>query len=510
MTTTEHRRTNPAFIAKALSITIGMLLLVGSIYWQTGTHQFVNFDDNEYVTHNEMVVRGITYESFIWAFTTFHAGNWHPLTWLSHMLDCQLFGLNPGRHHFINVIIHALNSILLWTALWLLTGEIWKSAFVGILFAVHPLHVESVAWVAERKDLLCAFFMMTAMIFYGLYVKKNSLGHYTASLLGFVLGLLSKPMIVTFPFLLLLMDFWPLQRHGSPENHKGVTRSKLYLIKEKLPFFLLSIISCVVTYLAQKSGGAVRSFDLIPFSQRAANALLAYMLYIKKMLYPGAMAVIYPYPQTFPFWQLFTALVLIALLTLFFIVKAGKYPYTFVGWFWFIGMLIPVIGLIQIGPQAMADRYTYIPMTGLFIILAWGIPDLLPAMKLKKFLLISAAAVFISTFLRIAWIQTQYWQNGFTLFQHAVDVTENNGLAHNNLGNVFFRAGYFDLAFKHYSEAVRIWPNDSTAHSNLGAVYVRKGELEKAVGHFEKALELDPSNVDAGKNLENTLAALKK
>ncbi|MBL7207805.1 MAG: glycosyltransferase family 39 protein, partial [Desulfobacterales bacterium] len=406
-----------------------LALTVLAVYWQVGNHEFVNYDDKDYITENQHVQAGLTLKSIAWAFTSTHAGNWHPLTWLSHMLDCQIYGLNPCGHHFTSVFFHILNSILLFLVFKRMTGAFWKSAFVAALFALHPLHVESVAWAAERKDVLSAFFWMLTMGSYIRYVERPGTNRYLLVLLFFALGLMAKPMLITLPFVLLLLDYWPLGRfhvrkpeaaQPSEEKPQKDTKSKkrksrkrlaknavqakkttgsdyqwslaLSLLWEKIPLFVLAAASSVVTFFVQQSGGAVRSLDALPLFVRISNALVSYISYIVKMILPHNMAILYPHPKDFSIWQVAGACLLLACISFIAIRSMKRYPYFAVGWLWYLGTLVPVIGLVQVGLQSMADRYTYIPLTGIFIIIAWGISDLAAKWCYKKEWLAAATA----------------------------------------------------------------------------------------------------------------------
>jgi hypothetical protein len=497
-------------ISRSIVIVIALVLLVWIVYAQTLKHPFINYDDDEYVTQNKIVSQGLTFKGIIWAFTTNHAGNWHPVAWLSHMLDCQLYDLQAGLHHLTSLMLHMANAVLLWLFLKTATGETWKSGMVAMLFAVHPLHVESVAWIAERKNVLCTFFMMLALIFYVFYTREKHIKYYLLSGGSFLVGLMAKPMLVTFPFLLLLIDLWPLDRYRGSNKRASFFSLNRQLILEKIPFVLFSAISSVITYIAQKSGGAVRSWDAVPFFLRIQNAVVAYVIYLKKMLIPGDLSIIYPHPGMFAPWQPWTAFLLLTALSVLFVSLCKRHPYTMVGWCWFLGALIPVIGLIQIGSQAMADRYTYIPLTGLYIILVWGFCDITSRLPLRALLRGLSTGIALGMLTWMAWIQVHYWRDGLTLFQHALKVTQNNSIAHNNLGNIYYRQGHLDQAFRHYLEAVRIQPNFAEAHNNIGAAFVRMGRLETAAKHFRRSLLLNPENPHAIKNLANTLQAMGK
>jgi len=492
---------------------ISLLLILAIIiaYGQVKNFDFVGFDDQDYVTENKQVQKGLTVEGIRWAFTIFHAANWHPLTWLSHMLDCELYGLNPMGHHWTNLIFHMVNSILLFIVLELMTGAMWRSAFVAALFALHPLHVESVAWVSERKDVLSTFFGLLMIFSYDRYVKIRSLKNYLLVIIFFCLGLMSKPMLVTFPFVLLLLDFWPLKRFNYKNDYlfqsertahydfKGIYR----LILEKIPLFIPVVISCILTYFAQKSDGAVQELVHLSIKSRIANALVSYVNYVLKMFWPSKLAVFYPHPgETLPVWQIFGAACLITCACFLAIRAAKKYPYIVIGLFWYLGTLVPVIGLIQVGEQAMADRYTYIPLIGLFIIATWGALDIFEKWHYQKKHLILFAMIILSALTARTIFQIRHWKNGVTLFEHAVKVTKNNYKAHNNLASALHPID-LDRAIFHYKEALRIHPKYVTALCNLGLALYKKGNYEEAALYFTKALNIDPQKTDTRMDLAN-------
>ena len=376
-------RTRPEF-----PVCLFLTLIIAAVYFQVRNHEFVDYDDNTYVRINPHIQSGLNREGISWAFTSTRAGNWHPLTWVSHMMDVQLYGMNVGGHHLTNVVFHILNSLLLFLLLRRMTGDIWQGAFVAGLFALHPLHVESVSWISERKDVLSAFFWTMTMWSYVWYVERPGVARYLMILLFFIMGLMSKPMMVTLPFVLLLLDYGPLKRFGFCQSDCGGAFFKdssiLYLVWEKTPLFALSGASSVVTYAVQKSEGAVASLNAWPFSLRLENAIVSYAAYLGKMIWPFNLAVLYPYQQRLPWWQVSGAFLLLLAVSLA-AVKAGRRcPYFIVGWLWYIGTLVPVIGIVQVGMQAMADRYTYIPLIGLFIIIAWGGYEVFPSCRNKK------------------------------------------------------------------------------------------------------------------------------
>jgi tetratricopeptide (TPR) repeat protein len=476
-----------------------LVIAVLAVYWQVGNHEFVNYDDDQYVTENRHVQAGLTLESIAWAFTSTHASNWHPLTWLSHMLDCQIYGLNPPGHHFTSVFFHILNSILLFLVFKRMTGAFWKSAFVATLFALHPLHVESVAWAAERKDVLSTFFWMLTMGAYILYVENPGIKKYLLFVLLFALGLMAKPMLITLPFVLLLLDYWPLGRFNK-------SSLALPLVWEKTPLFVLAAASSVVTFFAQQR--AVGSLEAFPIIVRISNALVSYISYIVKMILPHNLAVLYPHPKDFPMWQVAGACLLLVFISFMAVKTFKRRPYFLIGWLWYLGTLVPVIGLVQVGSQAMADRYTYIPLTGIFIIIAWGVSDLAVGWRYryKKEGLAAASAILLSILMVATWFQVGHWTNSITLFKHAINVTVNNSVAYNNLGNALKNQGSVSEAIKHYTEALRIRPNYAKAHNNLGNALADQGKIPEAIRHYYEALRIKPDFAKAHYNLGNALA----
>jgi len=496
---------------RELLICTFLIVATLAVYWQVTDHGFVSYDDNVYVTENPNVRGGFSGENVIWAFTEFHAGNWHPLTWLSHMLDCELFGLKAGMHHLTNLLFHIANSILLFFVFRRMTGAIWQSAFVAALFALHPLHVESVAWVAERKDVLSTFFWMLTMWAYVRYTERPGVNRYIWVVILFALGLMAKPMVVTLPFVLLLMDFWPLGRLklGSADEGDDSSSKKsldLHLIWEKIPLFVLVLFSCVMTFLSEDGGGSVRSFDQFPLSIRLPNALVSYVDYVGKMIWPEGLAAFYPQHESIALWKSAGAGVLLFLMSVMFIRAARSRPYLTTGWLWYVGTLIPVIGLVKVGDQSMADRYTYLPLIGLFIMAAWGFPELTKRWRYRPIVLATLAGIVVSVFMVSSWLQAGHWKNDVFLFKHAVNVTANNYLAQIKLGVVARGQGRLQEAADHYLEALRVKPNYVDGHINLGNVLALQGKMDEAIKHFRKALQFNPEAEDAHNGLGNALA----
>jgi Tfp pilus assembly protein PilF len=475
------------------------------VFWQVRDHAFINLDDDLYVTENNYVKSGLNLESVMWSLTSLHSSNWHPLTWLSHMLDVHLFGLKPGRHHMTSVFFHVVNSLLLFFVLKRMSTDRWQSAFVAALFALHPLHVESVAWVSERKDVLSTFFGLMAIWSYARYAEGTERNWYLAALLFFILGLMSKPMLVTLPFVLLLLDIWPL---GRLQIDKTAGRIGLQswptirpLVAEKIPFFALTAAAIGVAYLAQKTGGSIAALEMYPLSLRFANAVVAYGNYIIKMMWPFNLTVFYPYLWKLPLWQVFTTGLALMAITVLVIKTLPTRPFMFVGWFWYLGTLVPVIGLVQVGVQAMADRYTYVPMIGLFLMVAWGIPQLARKwhgkMKLRTIMSVAVLAALTT----VSWFQVRYWKDSNTLYQRALDVTSNNYVIHLNLGFALADQGRFEDATLQYKAALQIKPDFERAHVGIGLALKSQGKLTESIDYYQKLLKAKPGYAGVQYNL---------
>jgi len=486
-----------------------LVIAILAVYWQVRNYSFVNYDDSQYVTQNHNVQAGLTLESITWSFTAVQASNWHPLTWISHMLDCQLYGLEPGRHHLTNVLLHILNSLLLFLVFMRMTGKLWQSGFVAALFALHPLHVESVAWISERKDVLSTFFWMLSLWGYLRYVERPGVCRYLLLLFLFILGLMTKPMLVTLPFVLLLLDYWPLNRFQSGSsgdgNHSIQRPFDFGLVWEKIPLFLLSAVSSVITYIVQKSGGAVNSLAAIPFHDRIANAIVSYVSYIGKMIWPTNLAVFYPYPESVLLWKVAGAGLLLVVVPVVIFRMVRTKPYFAVGWLWYIGTLVPVIGLVQVGLQGMADRYTYVPLIGIFVIIAWGVPDFMPKWRYRRIGFTVTIAAILAIIMITTRLQIRYWSNSVTLFEHALEVTVDNCIVHAKLGEALAGQGKIDAAVRHYHEALRIKPDFVAALLNLGVALKEKGELNEAINCFSKVLRMKSNRADAHSELGDTL-----
>jgi len=504
---------------KVICLLLGSLIL--AVYWQVQYHEFINYDDNRYITENKYVKSGFSTDSIIWAFTTSHASNWHPVTWLSHILDTQLYGLNPKGHHLTSLALHIANSLLLFLVFTRMTGAVWKSCFIAAVFALHPINIESVAWAAERKSVLSTFFWFLTMWTYIHYLKKRNLARYSMLVLFFALGLMSKPMLVTLPFVLLLLDYWPLNRleitrskiilSNDIENSVETKNSFLYLLFEKIPLLILVTGSCIITFLVQKWGGAVVPLETISSTTRISNALVSYIDYLGKMVWPKSLSVFYPYPiDELYFWKgLASGLILIGI-TLVAIRLIRKVPYLAVGWFWYLGTLIPVIGLVQVGQQSMADRYAYIPLIGIFIIIAWGLSDLLENYYLKKKLLPILTGIFFSVLITLTWTQLQYWENSIKLFKHTIAVTEKkypsfSGM-YNNLGVALINKMKYEDAIPPIKESINIQPSYSEAHNHLGNAQFGLKRFSEANNHYKEAIRLNPNYFEAHINFANSLS----
>jgi len=472
------------------------------VFAQTLRYDFVNYDDPRYVYQNARITSGINFANVAWAFSHIHSENWHPLTTITHMLDCHLHGLNAGWHHFTNVLLHCLAVVLLFVALERMTGALWRSAFVSAVFAVHPLHVESVAWIAERKDVLSAFFFMLTLLAYFHYTRARSIGRYLTVALVVALGLMSKPMLVTLPFVLLLLDYWPLGRFEAHRSNTG--RQVLQLILEKIPLIALSAVSSFVTFLAQR--GAIGWTEQLPVSARISNALVAYVIYIRQMFWPTRLAVFYPHPENrLPVLEISLAFIVLVGITAAACVFRKKAPYFMTGWFWYLGMLVPVIGLVQVGWQGHADRYTYLPQIGLYITVTWAVTDLTRSWRFQRMALGVAALIVVGALTWRGWLQTSYWRDSETLFTHALAVTSNNDVALNNLGIIFLEKGQLDDAISKLQAAIDLRPENAPAHDNLAKALLKKGQVAEAMVHYRKFLEIEPENVEARNTLGTAL-----
>jgi Flp pilus assembly protein TadD len=494
---TAERTDKSFFIFACLVLALGTLAL----YWPVGGFQFINFDDNEYVSENPVVSAGLTWHGVAWAFDGVHVGNWHPVTWISHMLDCQLFGVNAGAHHLVNVFFHIADTLLLFGFLRYATGANWRSACVAALFAWHPLHVESVAWVAERKDVLSAFFWLLTIIAYARYAQQFKIQSskfkvsYALALVFCALAMLSKPMAVTLPFTLLLLDVWPLRRIS---NFKFQISNVAGLLVEKIPFFVLSLALCAVTFLAQRGAGAMSPVE---WSSRLGNVPVAYARYLSKAFWPVDLAIVYPYVYHWPAAAIAGSVLLLAVVSVLALVLLRREPWMAAGWFWFLGTLVPTIGLVQVGAQSMADRYFYVPSIGLFVVLVWGAAELCSGRRNGKVMLSLLGGSALAGCVLCSSVQILYWRSSASLFLHALKVTHGNYVADNALGKTFEQAGDNARALVLYREAVRIEPRYAVSQYNLGLCLIGLGMKDQAFEHLAAAARLDPGNPDAQFNL---------
>jgi Flp pilus assembly protein TadD len=555
----------PRFPAWLLAVLL--VLVTVALYWPATSHDFVNYDDDLYVTDNAQVMSGLTWNSLKWAWLNPVAANWHPVTVLSHMTDCQVFGLKPWGHHLTNVLLHALNAALVFALLQQMTGLRWRSLFVAGLFAFHPLRVESVAWVAERKDMLSGFFGLLALIFYARYAQRSVISNqwpvtgsqspkvagpnngprtrdhrllitdhrslfYLLSLFCFALGLMSKPMLVTWPLVMLLLDYWPLRRMKNAEcrmqnvatadtqhttrNTDHVSRFTLHapistplrLVTEKLPFFALAALASLMTFVVQQHGGAMKGAEKLALGVRIGNALISYARYLGKLFWPTDLAVFYPHPGYWALGKVLLAGGLVLGVSGLLWTWRRRIPYLLVGWLWFLGTLIPVIGLVQVGKQAMADRYTYLPSLGVLVLVVWGACDLTRRWRYRVPGLSALGGAAIVFCLALTRQQLKIWKDGEVLFRHALQVTGSNYVAHKFLGDALDKKGQLDEAISHYQEALRLKPDDALVYNNLGVAFDKKGQSEDAIRQYREIIRLEPDRPFAHYNLGNAL--LKK
>ncbi len=488
-------REHPLGSGRAWWISAGLVLLNVLVFGPMWRYGFVTWDDPQYITQNPFVAQGLTAESIAWAFTTGYAFYWHPLTWISHMLDIQLYGFEAGGHHITNLVLHMASTVILFAVLRSMTGAMWRSAFVAALFAVHPLRVESVAWIAERKDVLSTLFWMLTLWAYAAYVRSPARGRFLAVLGFFAAGLMAKPMLVTLPFGLMLLDVWPLRRDIS------LRRS----VVEKLPLMGLAVASSVVTFLTQNQMGAVAALEALPVTTRLANALVSYAAYIGMMFWPVNLAALYPF-LPLAAWKVAVAVVVLAAISAVAWRFFRSYPYLLVGWLWYLGTLVPVIGLIQSGGQSMADRFTYVPMIGLFVMVAWGAVDLTGQRPRRQSWLAIAAGLLVVACAAASSVQLRYWSDSVTMWRRALAVTTANWRAHINLGYDLSAQGEGNEAIAEFNEALRIRPDFAEGHNNLGAALAQQGKLADAIPHYLRALELKPDYAEAHGNLGVALA----
>ena len=519
-------------VSNKLFICFFLLILTIIVYAPIKNYEFINFDDGSYVYKNETVQTGLTAESIKWAFKvikTDETAYWHPLAWLPHMLDCQLFGVNPGMHHLSSLFYHLLNTLLLFLVLTRMTGALWKSAFVAIIFALHPINMDSVVWISEKKNLLSTLFWLLTMLAYAHYASRPTILRYFLVLIAFALGLMAKPMLATLPCALLLLDFWPLYRFkwfrksqirenqinkksSSPNTTPTFQEASLFrLISEKIPMLFLSFGTIGLSYYSLQHNSQIQNEATVPMALRISNALVSYFQYIWHLIWPVNYAIFYPFPEAIPIWKPIIAALALIILTALVIIYSKKKPYLAVGWLWFLGTLVPVIGLINAGLwPAMADRWAYVPFIGLFIIIAWGVPDFFSRFRAKKIILTGAAILSIIILAAATSVQLKYWKNSHALFQHAINVTQNNHIAHMHVGTSFNEKNNHKQALKHFLKAVEIKPNYSEALENAGYEFTNLKNYSKALQYYKKALLFAPSKAELFNKIGNAYAYMKK
>lgn len=508
-----HTRTQaPAVMPsqnRTVAFTCALLAFVTfAVYWRVKDNEFINFDDNIYITENVPVLGGLTWPDVKWAFTTGHTGYPHPLTWLTHQFDYQVYKNWAGGHHLTSVAFHVANALLLFLFLWRTTRLLWRSAFVAAVFALHPLHVESVAWIAERKDLLCGFFFFLTLHAYVSYAKETSLYYYVLALLFFAAGLLSKPMIVTLPFVLLLIDIWPLGRmkFGASKPDRSATPTVMRLVAEKVPFLLLAIAWSVITLIVQKEGGGLARMETVDVGARIATATVSYAVYVWKTLWPHNLALFYPYSRHLPWLIVLGALALLVVISAMCIKRRNSSPFLLFGWLWFLGMLVPVIGILQIGGQARADRYTYLPQTGLTIALTWTAFNLSKSWRHRRALLTGTAVIVLALLAWRTWDRTSVWHDSESVWRDTLAATAPNYTAHVQLCDALLRQGRIDEAIAEAAMAVRLQPNGVEGHSNLAIALSKKGDMENALNQWQRALDIEPNRPKLHYNIATVLA----
>lgn len=492
----------------SIFIVLMLVVLTLGVYWPVQNFEFINYDDQLYVTGNFRIQNGITFKSIKDTFTNFHTGHWHPLTMISHMLDWQLYGKKAGGHHWTSVVIHIINAILLFFLFRNLTGALWRSAFVAALFAIHPINVESVAWIAERKNVLSTFFFILTLLFYAWYVKQPGWKRYLPVLVCFALGLLSKPMLVTLPFVLLLMDYWLLKRiniNTQNEANKKVllkeAKEKLkFLIVEKVPLFILTAFSVFFTYYASLYVNDIQSFESLPVIKRISNAVFSYALYVKKLFWPNDLSVFYPFSDI-AIWQISLSAIFLVSITFFVLKYFRKHPYLFAGWFWFIGTLVPVIGIVQVGSQAMADRYAYITFIGLFVMIAWGMQKVSSKNNYLKNMFVFASVLMIMLLTAATYHQVKLWSNTTTLFEDAIKKNPDNYLAYQIVGLEMYKKGENEKALQLNDMAIKANPRIHAAYNNNGLTLIKMGKRDEAIKNFEMAIQVNRFASEAYYNL---------
>jgi len=492
---------------QAVFICLVLVVTTFAVYYPVLDYDFVNFDDPLYLEENRFVRLGLAPESIIWAFTDGIAttGYWAPLTLLTLLWDSQIYGMQAGGYHLTNLLLHCINTLLLFVLFRRITGAIWSSALVAMLFAIHPLHVESVAWVSERKDVLSTLFWVLTLWAYAKYTEAPGAGRYMIAIILFILGLTAKPMLVTLPFILLLLDYWPLGRFPvrGTANRKIYLRKATGLVLEKLPFMIIALVAALGAYLGQHAAGTVTPLTGIGLETRISNTLIAYSGYLRDMFWPVNLAVLYPHPGDLPVWMPLLAAVLLCGVTIVVLRRMVTWPFLFLGWFWYLLTLAPVSGIVVIGPHATADRYTYVPLIGLFVMIAWGVPKLMARFPGKKIWLATSSLVALSALTVLTHKQIQHWENSFTLFTHTLAVTSNNPIAHNNLGLALEKRGNTNAAIEHYREALRIKPDYLIAYNNIGNALLKQGNIDAAIRQYREALYLKPDYAKAHNNIGN-------
>jgi protein O-mannosyl-transferase len=499
-------RTEPGRMRNSRLVILSIFLvgITWAIFAQTAHHQFINYDDPLYVLENAHVRSGLSWRGVEWAFTHVHSQNWHPLTTMSHMLDCQLFGLNPGAQHLVNVFWHSIAALLLFILLRQATGSMWRSVFVAAVFAIHPLRVESVAWISERKDVLSGAFFMLTLLAYVHWTRRQTVGRYITMSIFFACGLMSKPMLVTTPIVLLLLDYWPLQRMLRTEN--GGERTIWNLIIEKIPFFVLLEGSVAMTLWAQNF--ALGSTELLPLKWRITNAVYSYFEYIQQTFWPSDLIPFYVHPENrLEVWRLLLAALVLVTITVIAFVRRRQNPYLIVGWLWYMVMLVPVIGIVQVGLQGHADRYTYLPQIGLLFALVWLVWDLTKSFRPQKIILSGAAFIALATLSILSWRQTAHWRDTETLWRYTLAVTPNSDVAHAGLGGILFVRGQIDEAIDHYEQALRLRDGNVGAQFGLARALAAENKIDAAIQHLQKTLKLQPDYTAASNDLGALLAS---
>jgi protein O-mannosyl-transferase len=488
-------------------ILAGLAVLTLAVFGQVAGYGFLNYDDNVYVTENPNVLAGLTGAGLHSALFEAHNAGWNPLAIVSHMLDVQVFGLRPGFHHLHSLLLHLANTLLLYLVMRRMTGARWKSAAVAALFAVHPLHVEPVAWISSRKDVLSTLFWLLTMWSYALYAERGRFKDYMLAMVWLCLGLMAKPMLVTVPCVLMLLDYWPLGRYGGADTRADMGRRAGMLFLEKVPLFALVAVVSAITFMAQRGGGAVRTLTEVPFTGRLANVCMAYTAYVTDAIWPSHLAIYYPLPDTgMTPWHVSSALLLVGA-TVAVLADRKRGPYLPVGWLWYLGTLVPVIGIVQIGSAARADRFTYVPLIGLCIVAVWGCDDIAKRLRVSNRTAGLIAAAVVLAYAGAAAFQMRYWRSSEAVFSHALQVTSGNAVAHNNLGVALQEGGHPDAAREHFEAALQITPDFIDAHNNLGVLLAESGETDAAANHYRAVLALDPQAVDARINLGNAMLA---